>query len=191
MALSTGTESRYNPLPPHNLCQTWPLLISNTYRCTASVIAVFPPIVQLFYTHSWWVIHTRCTRFSRRSNPLLTRCCPLLLQAVPFFFPTVSEAVRSDSNIHLLHGPKRPPTICNSVSNLLKPVANTYNSKSNRIEMDANDAICLVEDLWELQSDGESVGQGSSLTQETAVQQSRKRWSDPIAARRQRRQGLR
>ena len=41
--------------------------------------------------------------------------------------------------------------------------------------MDVNDAIYLVEDLWELQSDGESVGQGSSLMQETTVQQSRKR----------------
>ena len=41
--------------------------------------------------------------------------------------------------------------------------------------MDVNDAICLVEDLWELQSDGESMGQGSSLMQETVVQQSKKR----------------
>ena len=41
--------------------------------------------------------------------------------------------------------------------------------------MDVNDAICLVEDLWELQSDGEFVGQGSSLTQQTAVQHSGKR----------------
>ena len=41
--------------------------------------------------------------------------------------------------------------------------------------MDVNDAICLVEDLWKLQSDGESMGQGSSLMQETAVQQSGKR----------------
>ena len=41
--------------------------------------------------------------------------------------------------------------------------------------MDVNDAICLVEDLWELQSDGESVGQGSYLTHQTVVQQSKKR----------------
>ena len=41
--------------------------------------------------------------------------------------------------------------------------------------MDVKDAICLVEDQWELQSGGESVGQGSSLMQETAVQQSKKR----------------
>ena len=46
--------------------------------------------------------------------------------------------------------------------------------------MDVNNAICLVEDLWELQSDEESVGQGSSLMQEIAVQQSGKKWSDPI-----------
>ena len=41
--------------------------------------------------------------------------------------------------------------------------------------MDVNDAICLVEDLWEHQNDGESAGQGSSLMQETTIQQSRKR----------------
>lgn len=38
--------------------------------------------------------------------------------------------------------------------------------------MNANNAICLVEDLWGLQSEGESLGEESSLMQDTTVQKS-------------------
>ena len=104
--------------------------------------------------------------FESIAHPLL----PIVVATVPFFFPTVLEAVHSDWSVHLLRGLERPPTIWKTSSNLLLPAANAAIAST-----DVNDANCLVEDLWELQSDGESVGQGSSLTQETAVQQSRKR----------------
>ena len=45
--------------------------------------------------------------------------------------------------------------------------------------MDDDDAICLVQDLWELQSEGKSPGEGISPTQDTAVQQRRKTSRDP------------
>ena len=169
MALSTGTGIPLEPVTTAQFAQAWPLLISNTYRCTAG--------------------DSRCsTRCSLVLHPfLMTNSHPLHLFFMPFepiahllqtvvlatvssFFPTVLELVRSDWSTHLLHGPKPPPTICKSSSNLLLPVANTAIAST-----DVNDANCLVEDLWELQSDGESAGQGSSLTQETMVQQSRKR----------------
>ena len=60
------------------------------------------------------------TTFKPVAHPLL----PAVVAMVPFFFPTVSEAVHSDSSIHLLCGPERPPTICKSSSNLLLPAAN-------------------------------------------------------------------
>ena len=103
-------------------------------------------------------------------EPIAHTLQAVVLVTIPFFFPTVSEAVHSDWRIYLLHGPERPPAICKSSSTLLLPAANTAIASA-----DVNDANYLVEDLWELQSDGESEGQGSSLTQETAVQQSRKR----------------
>ena len=111
-------------------------------------------------------LHPFFMTFKPVAHPLL----PVVVATVPFFFPTVSEAIRSDWSVHLLCGPERPPTICKTSSNLLLPAANVAIAST-----DVNDANCLVEDLWELQSDGESAGQGSSLTQETEVQQSRKR----------------
>ena len=47
--------------------------------------------------------------------------------------------------------------------------------------MDANNALCLVEDLWGLQSEGESLGEGSYPTQDTVLQQSGKSPRDTIA----------
>ena len=60
------------------------------------------------------------TTFEPVAHPLL----PVVVATVPFFFPTVSEAVHSDSSIPLLRGPERPPTICKISSNLLLPAAN-------------------------------------------------------------------
>ena len=110
-------------------------------------------------------LHPFFTLFEPVAHPLQA----VVLATVPFFFPTVSEAVHSDWRIYLLRSPERLPTICKSSSNLLLPAANAAIAST-----DVNDANCLVEDLWELQSDIKSAGQGSSLTQETAVQQSRK-----------------
>ena len=111
-------------------------------------------------------LHPFFTSFEPVAHPLQA----VVVATVPLFFPTVSEAVHSDWSVHLLRGPERPPAICKSSSNLLLPAANAAIAST-----DVNDANCLVEDLWELQSDEEFTGQGSSLTQETVVQQSRKR----------------
>ena len=114
-------------------------------------------------------LHPFFTPFEPIAHPLQA----VVLATVPLFFPTVSEAVHSDWSVHLLRGPERPPTIWKTSSNLLLPAANAA-IEDQQHSMDVNDDL-RVEDLWELQSDGESAGQGSSLTQETAVQQSRKR----------------
>ena len=112
------------------------------------------------------LLHPFFMPFESVAHPLQA----VVLAMVPFFFPTVLEAVHSDWRIYLLRSPERLPAICKSSSNPLLPAANVAIAS-----MDVNGANCLVEDLWELQSDGESAGQGSSLMQETIVQQSRKR----------------
>ena len=110
----------------------------------------------------------------------------VVLATVPLFFPTVSEAVHSDWRIYLLHGPERQPAICKSSSNLLLPVANAAIAST-----DVNDANCLVEDLWELQSDGESAGQGelSNAGDCRTTKQGEVKRSHSV--RRQRRRGVR
>ena len=70
------TESPWKPLPWHNLCQRGHYS-SPTATIVLLVTAIVPSVVQPFYTHSKWVIHTCCARCSWRSNPLDTRCCPL------------------------------------------------------------------------------------------------------------------
>ena len=57
-------------------------------------------------------------------EPVAHLLLPVVVATVPFFFPTVLEAVHSDSSVHLLHGLERPPAICKSSSNLLLPAAN-------------------------------------------------------------------
>ena len=153
------------PLEPVTTAQfapAWPFLISNTYRCTAGdsrCSSHCSPLLHPFLMTNSHPLHPFFTPF----EPVAHLLQAVVLATVPFFFPTVSEAVHSDWRIYLLRGPERPPAICKSSSN--PAIAST----------DVNDANCLLEDLWELQSDGEFAGQGSSLTQETAVQQSRKR----------------
>ena len=102
----------------------WPLLISNTYRCTAGdshCSTRCSAILHPFLMSDSHLLHPCFTTFKPVAHPLLA----VVAATVPFFFPTVSEIVRSDWSIHLLRGPKQPPTICNSSSNLLLPAANT------------------------------------------------------------------
>ena len=66
-------------------------------------------------------LHPFFTTFEPVAHPLLA----VVVATVPFFFPTVSEAVHSNSSIHLLHDPERPPAIYKSSSNLLLLAANT------------------------------------------------------------------
>ena len=102
----------------------WPLLLSNTYRCTAGDSRCFTRCSAVLKTFLMSNSHPLCplfTTFKPVAHPLL----PVVVATVPFFFPMVSEAVHSDSSIHLLRGPERLPTICKSSSNLLLPAANT------------------------------------------------------------------
>ena len=167
--MSPATGIPLEPVTTAQFAPAWPLLISNTYRCTAGdsrCSTRCSPVLHPFLMTNSHPLHPFFTPFEPVAHPLQA----VVLATVPLFFPTVSEAVHSDWSIHLFRGPKPPPTICKSSSNLLLPAANAAIAST-----DVNDANCLVEDLWELQSDGESAGQGSSLPQETAVQQSRKR----------------
>ena len=102
----------------------WPLLISNTYRCTAGdshcpthCSAVLHP----FLMSNSHPLHPSFMPFEPVAHPLLA----VVAATVPFFFPMVSETVPSDWRIYLLRGPKQPPATCNSSSNLLLPAANT------------------------------------------------------------------
>ena len=49
-------------------------------------------------------LHPFFTPFEPVAHPLQA----VVLAMVPFFFPTVSEAVHSDWSVHLLRGPERP-----------------------------------------------------------------------------------
>ena len=146
------------PVTTAQFAPAWPLLISNGYRCTAGdsrCSTRCSPVLHPFLMSNSHPLHPFFTSFKPFAHSLLA----VVVATVPLFFPTVSEAVHSDWSVHLLRGPERPPTICKTSSNLLLPAANAVIGST-----DVNDANCLVEDLWELQSDGESAGQGSSLT---------------------------
>ena len=71
-------------------------------------------------------LHPLFVTFKPVAHPLLS----IVVTMVLLFFPKVSEVVPSDWSVHLLHGPKRPPAICDSVSNLLQPAANTAIAKA-------------------------------------------------------------
>ena len=79
------------------------------------MIAVVLPVLHPFLMSNSHPLRSFFTTFQPVYHPLL----PVVVATVPFFFPTVSEAVHSDSSIHLLCGPERPPAICKSFSNLL------------------------------------------------------------------------
>ena len=114
------------PLEPVTTAQfapAWPLLISNTYRCTAGdnrcstrCSAVLHP----FLMSNSHLLHPFSTTFGPVAHPLLA----VVATTVQFFFPTVSETIPSNWSIHLLRGPEQPPAMCNSSSNLLLPAAN-------------------------------------------------------------------
>ena len=102
----------------------WPLLISNTYRCTAGdsrCSTHCSPILQPFLMSNSHPLRPLFTTFEPFAHPFL----PVVVAMVPFFFPTVWEALHSDLSIHLLRGPEHLPAICKSSSNLLLPAANT------------------------------------------------------------------
>ena len=88
--------------------------------------------------------------FESVAHPLL----PVVVATVSLFFPTVSEAVHSNRGLHvhsyISHIPM-PPIVFSSGWRQLQ-------EQKRQDRVDANEAIYLVEDLWELQSDGESVG---------------------------------
>ena len=93
--------------------------------------------------------------FEPVAHPLL----PIVVAMVPLFFPTVSEALPSDWNIHLLRGPKRSPAICNSTSNLLKLAANTKiasTSKKNPILPCGKTAWGVVKWVLVVKTEGEN-----------------------------------
>ena len=73
-------------------------------------------------------LHPFFTTFEPVAHPLL----PVVVATVPFFFPTVSEAIPSDWSIHLLRSQEGPPAICNSSSNLLLLAANTVIARATR-----------------------------------------------------------
>ena len=101
----------------------WPLLISNTYRCTASdsrCSTHYSAILHPFLMSNSHPLDLFFTPFEPVAHPLLA----VVVATVPFFFPMVSETVPSDLRIYLLRGPEQPPATCNSLSNLLLPIAN-------------------------------------------------------------------
>ena len=112
------------PLEPVTTAQfapTWPLLISNTYRCTASDSRCSTRCSAVLHLFLMSNSHPFFMTFKPVAHPLLL----VVVAMVPFFFPTVLEAVHSDSSIHLLRGPERPPAIYKSSSNMLLLAANT------------------------------------------------------------------
>ena len=148
----------------------WPLLIYNSCCCAANdshcsnhCSAVLHP----FLMSNSHPLHPLFTQFELVVRSLL----PVVQGTIPLLYPTVFEAMHFNRSLHVhvhISCIPTPPTIFNSDWRQLQ-------EQQRQDRMDADDAICLVEDLWELQSNGESAGLGSSPTQETVVQQSKKR----------------
>ena len=110
--------------------------------------------------------------FEPVAHPLLA----VVVATVPLFFPTVSEAVHSDWSVHLLRGPKRPPTIWKTSSNLVLPAANAA-IEDQQHSMDVNDDLRVEEDLSGLAES--AAGASSDAGKDTAAKRSRKRRREP------------
>ena len=124
---------------------TWPLLISNTYRCTGGdsrCSTLCSPVLHPFLMSNSHTLHPFFMSFEPVAHPLQA----VVLATVPLFFPTVLEAVHSDWSVHLLRGPERLPTICKTSSNLLLPAASTA-IEDQQHNMDVNNDIWVEEDL--------------------------------------------
>ena len=87
--------------------------------------------------------------FEDVAHPLL----PVVQGTLPLLFPTVLEAIHFDHgldvHVHISHVPMPPTTFNNGWRQLQE--------QKRQDRMNAGDAICMVEDLWGPQNDGESA----------------------------------